>query len=48
MIANDVYCFFSGICYLTVKTGVAVRQFENSYSQGNSWWFINVHTYLPT
>lgn len=28
--------FFSGICYLTVKTGVAVRQFENSYSQGNS------------
>lgn len=28
--------FFSGICYLTVKAGVAVRHFENSYSQGNS------------
>lgn len=50
MIPNDVNCFFvSGICYLTVKTGVAVRQFENSYSQGNSWWFIYVPTYLvPT
>jgi len=32
--ANDN--FFSGICYLTVKAGVAVRHFENSYSQGNS------------
>lgn len=29
--------FFSGICYLTVKAGVAVRHFENSYSQGNAY-----------
>lgn len=34
MYTNDN--FFSGICYLTVKAGVAVRHFENSYSQGNS------------
>lgn len=30
------FVFFSGICYLTIRTGVAVRQFENGYSQGKS------------